>query len=383
VRRALRIAGLLAAIVLLPPLLVAAWSMLRPNTARVDPALGLESWEAFSGGPHDSNTDLVRWRRRLYLVHARSPWHFGTPRSRILLWRSHDGRDWKQVAEFSVPERDVRDPKLAVIADELRLYVMPNSHFAPRPETTLVASSPNGREWSQLEPVDPPGWIFGKPRTPDGRTWYVPAYRAGMGRVALFASEDGRRWREVSTIHDGEGASETDAIFLRDGRLLATLRLELEAPLFGSPEAATLLATAEPPYEHWSKVRSTTTRLDGPCLFSYRGLVYALGRRDGGAPGLLREPGSILSRKRTALYRVEPDALTWLSDLPSAGDTAYAGAALHAGHVYASYYTSDPGHDYPWLLGMLWPTHVRMVRIPLANLHDVGERPRAPEETRP
>lgn len=379
-KRALALAGLLAALSLLLLVLVAAWSLLRPNTARVDPALGVESWVAVSGGPHDSNTDLERWRRRLWLVHARSPYHFGTDRSRILVWRSHEGRSWKQVAEFEVPERDVRDPKLAVIGGQLLVYVMPSRDFAPRPETTLVASSPNGTDWSELEPVDPPGWILWKPRSRDGRTWYAPAYRSGMGKVALFASEDGRRWREVSVIHEGEGASETDAFFLPDGRLLATLRLELDAPLFGSPDAATLLATAEPPYERWSKVRSTTTRLDGPCLFGYRGRVYALGRRDASAPGWLRQPGSILSRKRTALFRVEPDALTWLSDLPSAGDTAYAGAALQAGHVYASYYTSNPARDYPWLLGMLLPTEVRMARIPLAKLHAAGENPRTPQE---
>jgi hypothetical protein len=36
-----------------------AWWGLRPNRARVDPRLGLASWDLVADGEHDSNTDLI------------------------------------------------------------------------------------------------------------------------------------------------------------------------------------------------------------------------------------------------------------------------------------------------------------------------------------
>jgi hypothetical protein len=62
-----------------------------------------------------------------------------------------------------------------------------------------------------------------------------------------------------------------------------------------------------------------------------------------------------------------------LSDLPSAGDTSYAGVVLHGGSLYADYYTSHIERDYPWLLGMILRTDIRMARVPLDDLQRVAE----------
>ena len=58
----------------------------------------------------------------------------------------------------------------------------------------------------------------------------------------------------------------------------------------------------------------------------------------------------------------------WLSDLPSAGDTSYAGAVIRDGDLYVAYYTSRIDRDYPWLLGMFLRSDVRMARIPVEAL---------------
>ncbi len=68
-----------------------------------------------------------------------------------------------------------------------------------------------------------------------------------------------------------------------------------------------------------------------------------------------------------------PDALVWLSDLPSAGDTSYAGAVLRDGYLYTTYYTNDTRRDYPWLLGLVMPSDIMMARIPLENLERLAE----------
>jgi hypothetical protein len=352
-----------------------AWWWLRPNRSLVDPALGLESWDIVADGEHNSNTDLIWWRDAFLLVHAASPYHLGTPRSRLLVKRSSDGRQFETLARLQVAGQDIRDPKLAVIGGRLLLYALPNDSLYATPEGTVVARSEDAVTWTPFEPVGPPGWLFWRPKTRDGVTWYVPAYWHEHGRSILLRSRDGLAWEQVSVIHEGEANDETAIEFLPDGRLLATARLEVEPDtLRGNAAASTLLAVAEPPYTTWSRTKSAVTRLDGPVLFSHAGRVFAVARFQPGARGPLTRLGSVFSRKRTSVFRIEPDAITWLSDLPSAGDTSYAGAVLRDGVLFTEYYTSRIDRDHPWLLGMFLPTDLRMARIPLDALVSLSER---------
>jgi hypothetical protein len=343
---------------------------LTSNRSEVDPRLGLESWDAVADGLHNSNTDMILWRGEFLLVHDARPYHLGTPDSRLVLRRSGDGRRFETLAALQLPGKDVRDPKLAVIGGRLHLYALPNSGTYALPEGTVLATSDDGVRWTPFEPVGPDGWLFWRPKTRDGgATWYVPAYWKHHGQSILLRSSDGRRWERVSTIHEGDGNDETDIEFLPDGRLLATTRLEITPDtLLGNFEACTGIGVAEPPYQRWVEHRSQVTRLDGPALFSHAGRVFAVARHQPEPRGFLTRLGGVLSRKRTSLFRVEPERLVHLSDLPSAGDTSYAGTVLRDGFLWVDYYTSRIDRDYPWLLGMFLPTAIRMARIPLASL---------------
>lgn len=363
------LAILLAASLLgLLALLVQAW--LRPNRAAVDPRLALEHWDAVADGVHNSNTDMIWWRDAFLLVHDARPYHFGTPDSRLVVRRSPDGRRWETLVRLQVPGKDIRDPKLAVIGDRLFLYALPNSGPKATPEGTLLATSDDAVAWSPFAPVGPEGWLFWRPKSPDGgATWYVPAYWKDHGESILLRSHDGRRWERVSTIHRGDGNDETAIEFLPDGRLLATARLEVTPDaVLGNFDAGTAIAVAAPPYTTWRTVRSQVTRLDGPALFRIGDSVFAVARHQPEPRGWWTRLGGALSRKRTALYRVEPERLVHLSDLPSAGDTSYAGVVVRDGFVHVDYYTSRIDRDYPWLLGMLLPTQVRMARFPVDSL---------------
>ena len=44
---------------------------------------------------------------------------------------------------------------------------------------------------------------------------------------------------------------------------------------------------------------------------------------------------------------------------------------VRRGALYLEYYTSRVDRDYPWVLGMFLPTHLRMVRILLALLRQL------------
>lgn len=362
------LAALIAGVLLL-------YGFLRPNQSHVHPDLALETWAAVHDGMHNSNTDLTFWRDHFYLVHANSPWHFASPSCRLVLWRSVDAKTWDRLTEFQVPGEDIRDPKFAVIHGRLFMYVLKNTSFAAEPYSTQVTSTDDGQHWARVKDIEPPGWLFWRPKTRDNKTWYVPAYWHEHGKAILLKTTDGEHWSEVSTIYKGDRNDETDIEFLADGRMIATARLEFSDSLFGHPEACTFIGTSAPPYQDWRGVKSDVTRLDGPALFSYRGVVYAVGRHNPYRPHFPNYFGSIFAKKRTALYRVEPDRLLYLSDLPSAGDTAYAGVVVRGEDAYISYYTSDIRRDYPWLLGMISASEIRIARIHLPDLEKTGSIP--------
>jgi hypothetical protein len=354
--------------VLIPALFIAV-SAVRPNRSVVADELGIEVWPAVADGRHNSNTDLVFFKDAFWLIHASAPWHFASETTRLVLWKSADARTWEKVAEFANPGEDIRDPKFAVIGGRLILYALKNTAFAAEPYLTVAAASDDGVVWTKFADMDPKGWLFWRPESPDGgKTWYVPAYWHEHGKSALLTSEDGLNWEVAAIIYSGDVIDETAVVFLPDGSILATGRLEVSGYYFGDNRGNTLLATAEPPFMTWSYNHSSVTRLDGPALFSYNGRVYAVGRYEPGAKPFLFETGSILARKRTSLFLVEQDRLVWLSDLPSAGDTSYAGVVVRGDEAYVSYYTSSIKRDYPWIIGMLSKSDIMMAKIDLVKL---------------
>jgi hypothetical protein len=355
-------------------LVCVAWLWFRPNRAQIDPRLRLEHWDAVADGLHNSNTDMILWRGDFLLVHDARPYHFGSPEARLVLRRSKDGKTWEELARFQVPGKDIRDPKLAVIGGRLHLYALPNSGVAATPEGTVLATSDDGVTWSPLEPIEPDGWLFWRPKSNDGgKTWYVPAYWKGHGKSILLRSANGRDWEQVSVIQEGNGNDETDLEFLPDGRLLATTRLEVTPDtILGNYDGRTGIHVAAPPYTEWITHESRVTRLDGPNLFALDGRVYAVARYQPDPNGWLTRMGGILSRKRTSIYRVEPERLVWLSDLPSAGDTSYAGVVVRDGHLWVDYYTSRIDRDWPWVFGMPLRTNIHMAKIPLDALREVS-----------
>jgi hypothetical protein len=189
----------------------------------------------------------------------------------------------------------------------------------------------------------------------------------------MFKSADGLRWDYALPIHEGQVVNETCFEFLDDGAMIAAGRMEYskEMPdlLVGHRDCSTMISVSEPPYASFrDSAEDRQTRLDGPVLFRAGGRVFGVGRSQPRRSRVFPKPGAALAKKRTSLYEVTRTGLVFISDLPSAGDTSYAGAVVREGHVYISYYTSDIARDYIWIFGMIEPTAVRMARIPLDRL---------------
>ena len=344
----------------------------RRNGAFIAPSLPMESWDAVKDGSHNSNTDLIYWRGAFYLIHASSPWHLASKKCKLVVRRSEDAHSWEKIAELNVPGEDIRDPKFAAIGDRLFLYALKNRSLDPEPYATVFTSSKDGFHWPAFEDMQPGGWLFWRPKTMDGLNWYVPAYWHEHGSSALLKSTDGEHWSIVSLIYEGERNDETDIEFLPDGRMISTARLEGSGSFFGSDRASTLISVSAPPFESWSHTKSDVTRLDGPNLFAYGGRTYAVGRYQPSRMGPFTKLGSIFGRKRTSLFSVEEQRLVYLSDLPSSGDTSYAGVAIRGDDLYVSYYTSDIRKDPPWIMGMLVSSDIRMARVHLPSLEELA-----------
>ena len=369
-------------VILILAILLSYW-YLRPNRAQVNSEVVVDSWDIANDGQHNSNTDMITWRGETYIAYVSSPYHFSNEASTLHIKHSNDlGHTWVEDSTFNPENNDIRDPKFAVIGERLFLYALDNNAFNPEPYQTVYAYTENGMDWSPLELVPGvEGWLFWRPKTSDGVTFYNSAYWYHHGKSVLLKSTDGINWEIVSIINEGERNDETEIEFLPDGRLLATARLEydeswLEGAL-GDKRGATLITVSEPPYTTWTELtQSLVTRLDGPYLFTYNDRVYAVGRYqpDLGKSGPLTPQGSALARKRTALFEVREDGLAYLTDLPSDGDTSYVGLVMAGDYAYASYYTSPINHDYGWILGMFSPTSVRMAKIDLHAMEALADQ---------
>lgn len=347
----------------------------RPNLSNVDPNLGIETWVAVDDGLHNSNTDMIYCNGTFYLVHQNSIFHLGSGLSKLIIWNSTDARTWQKIKVIATGE-DIRDPKFAIIGSRLYLYVLKNYGLIAEPSVTFFSyTNDNGTTWADLKPMQPTGWLFWRPKTRDNITWYVPAYWHEHGRSVLLNSTDGENWTIVSQIWQGELNDETAIEFLPDGRLLATARLEGYIQfLQGDNLASTLIAVSAAPFESWNYTKSSLARLDGPYLFSFDNKTFAVARFQPDLDVLLYQQGSFFSRKRTALYLITEQGLIRLSDLPSAGDTSYAGVVIRGDEAYISYYSSPILQDFPWVLGVLSRSAIYIVKVNLTKLSSLADR---------
>lgn len=360
---------ILAAVHIFPGLIIDKDVFFSRNHSQVDRAIVLEDWDAVSDGLHNSNTDLIDYKGELYLIHQASPFHLGTDKARLIVRKStDDGRTWQQTAEIDGGDLDIRDPKFLVIGEKLFLYVLMNVELNPEPFTTLFTWSDNGSDWEALEETGHPEWLFWRARERDG-IYYVPAYWYLHNKSILLTSGDGVNWERRSPIYEGGRNDETAIAFLASGEIISTARLEYSDSVFGHKDGSTLISRSLPPYETFDVLaEDQSNRLDGPRLFVWDDRVFAVGRYQPGETFLWQNMGSAFTRKRTSLFEVTRTGLKHLSDLPSTGDTSYAGLVFRGDEALICYYTSNVKRDFIWFTGLLSPSPIRMARIDLGAM---------------
>jgi hypothetical protein len=286
--------------------------------------------------------------------------------------------------QIRVAGEDIRDPKFAVINNQIFIYFLKNNGVMAIPYGTGYMNSSDGVTWStQKDLPGMAGWCLWRPRTRDNVTWYCSVYKNDQMDNSLFSTTNGINWTFVSKIASGVGISEDELIFLEDGRMLVSIRNELNpTTVFGDVMAGTLLAISNPPYTSWNVTLDKLTKLDGPCLFNITNRYFAVGRFQPEVDNMLTAMGSVFAKKRTSLFEFvnlsTTPALQYISDLPSSGDSTYEGVVINNGRIYITYYTNDIKTDPAWLLGMLIPSNIILANVSVTSLLDAADNPLAP-----
>jgi hypothetical protein len=328
---------------------------------------------------HNENTDLAVHHGATYLVHRTAESQILGPNSSLRISRSDDhGRTWTLLAVLpAIDGRDLRDPCFYEIDGALaikaltRLPVVSTRDSSVDTITVGARSTDDGQTWSALAPIGPVTWSFWRIRDDADGVHYAAAYLDGDRQVDLFASADGTTWARRGTIYARaeDTPLETELVFTPSGKLLALVRMDgTDDELLGATgRLRTKVCWAAPPYATWDCARELTgVRLDGPVAWWHGGRLFVLARKH-----LLEAR----ARKRTALYELTGDLdggdlqIVEHGELPSSGDTAYAGVApIDRDRVLATWYTSPQPSDPAWIVGVLGATDIWQATIDLARL---------------
>lgn len=280
--------------------------------------------------PHTAFTDLAYFRGQWYCAFREGLDHISDG-GKLRVIRSDDGEAWSSVVLMDWKGGDVRDAKLSIAGDgrlmlngAVRIHelVDGNKH------QSVTWLSSDGKSWD------------GPHACPSGLgTWrWSATWHRGIGYSfgysgkdeggCLYRTADGVTWDVVkgNVYPDVESyGNETSMLFLDDDTAYCLLRRD------GEPCTA-LLGIAAPPYTEW-QWNDLGIRMGGPKLIRLR---------DGRLLAIVRQYGD---ERRTVLYWIDPTApiaptASQCLELPSGGDTSYAGVVEQDGSLWVSYYSS-------------------------------------------
>ena len=333
--------------------------------------------------PANNNLDLTRFGGRLFLAWRTAPTHWASDQARLHV-ASAPGLEGPWRPELTVAlGTDVREPRFVAAPDALHLFWM-ELGSNPRkfqPKQVHHATSAGDGTWSEPSPLGVPGVVPWRTRRLQGR-WAMVGYRNAEAMygprpidpvVELRWSDDLASWSAPVDVHDG--GTECELVELPDGRILGLTRNEGPTRRGGD-----LLVGTD--VEHLA-VTAIGRKLDSPHLFLWDGEPFVLARRQlafggrydvvpRGTPGALAiridQLAYWITRKRSALYRLEPDGpgLRWVLDLPSCGDTSFAAVVPELdGSLLVADYTSPTrgGNDPIWMRAQAKPTEIWAHRL--------------------
>ena len=292
--------------------------------------------------PHNAFTDLLRHRDQWYCVFREGKAHV-SPDGALRVITSPDGENWKSLALVQSDRFDLRDAKIT-LTPEGDLMLNGAGMIADakvRYYSRVWFSKNGGRTWDAGRQIGDPGFWLWRAQWHRGSA-YSFGYSTERDRtkrsLRLYCSKDGRKFEtHMRKLTAPAGCGEDRILFRKDGTALCLLRHE-------TGDKMAQLGTSKPPYKEWMW-RDLNYRIGGPNMIELPdGRILAVTR--------LYAP-----RTRTALSWLDPDKgkMTEVLELPSGGDTSYAGLVVHEGLLWVSYYSSHEGKASIYLAKVRFP----------------------------
>lgn len=338
----------------------------------------------------NNNLDVVKHNDRIFLAFRTAPNHFASSETVLYILSSEDGKHWSY--EFEINKgADLREPRFLSFNGKLFLYfaVLGSDPLKFEPQGMMVTELQSAGKWSEPQWIYRQGFIPWRTKVVDGVP-YMLGYVGGENiyqndreaiDVHFLTTEDGYNWHGVvpdKPVVLSGGASETDFVFIDDGRLVAVARNEEGDDLgWGSK----VCRAEKGSIAEWFCV-GDPKKYDSPLLFRNGNDIYLIARRNLTETGnydlfmrdmppdqqtLYYEYDYWQHPKRCSLWKVDPDKLTvsFVLDLPSKGDTCFPGMIDLNGGEYLVYNYTSPldGEDISWFDGQLGPTLIYSVKL--------------------
>lgn len=337
----------------------------------------------------NNNVDLIRVGRTIYMSFRTAPTHFASSKAILYVLRSNDeGKTWEKELSITMG-RDLREPRFLYFNNRLFLYFYTGGAHPLKfePDRIHFCEKIDDKKWTEPQPIFEPGYVVWRIRT-HHNTAYMSVYygldiygKGERGEVRLLKSTDGVSWTPISKEPQVNrvGAEEAEFVFDDDGGIVALVRLEVGGGALVCRAQADNIAC-------WS-CKFTPYKVDSSLMFKNRNRLFVVGRRNVAGrsardcwnflPEDLCNTWSMafysLTRKRTCLYEINPNTLELypLIDLPSKGDTAFAGIVeISEDRYYLVNYSSPlEGPDLPWILGQILRSRIYSFTLDLSEVN--------------
>ncbi len=284
-------------------------------------------------GMHNSMTDLCRFHNNWFCVFREAEEHAGESFGTIRLLVSPDGYKWDSIARFSLPEKDLRDPKLSITPHgRLMLLTTAISNVKNRGKIecqSLVSFSFDAVNWSPLIPIEITNewlwrvtWFHGKAY---GLTYrHVGNAPHDQTQLRLYYTDNGIKYTLIADLHVPGNPSEGTLQLFSSGEMMALVRR-------GQGRNA-WVGRALPPYDTW-EWNDAGRYLAGPnFIITNDNILFEAGRSAMFTPYGLHE--------KMTVGLIEHHKIAPLLFLPSAVDCGYPGMTLIDDQLYISYYSA-------------------------------------------
>lgn len=292
----------------------------------------------FSDGNHNAFTGLTRFRDSYYLAFRSAPGHVSDEAEQVIM-ASPNGQDWTIFSRQNFSSLwgnpiDYRDSSFLATDERLLLY----SFCTPvingerqRSFTQAQILSDQNETWSSPKIVHAETRLW-KPTRINNRFYAIGYHRDANGVLTAYfhQSIDGFHWKPTGRVGAG---SEACLFSPKPNRIQVFLRTE-------TPPYHLEVLEGEFPFEIWTKRFESNVIIQCPHVETWRGRLLLIGRErpDYMKTANLKQPS--FSQHRTKIWELSNNTFTELLELPSAGDTAYAGTAFTPeGDLLVSYYS--------------------------------------------